>query len=578
MRVLLLTLLLSIPALSQTTFHFDSQTLASDLGDIEDIAVLDLSGDGKPDILAVAQQKIVWFENPTWEMRVAVQSGASFLDKAVKAEPLGRVNRNRHIAVIEGAAAVGVVYSQPTDPPDPHKGTVRELVVRVDDPWREVARIGGGVLDMAWADLDADGSDELAVAGNSLRLLDRDALGKWREHRLASGIHAAVATGDLDGDGAAEIVTADNTGGIHLYWNTSQLAWRRHVVATGYMNQTVIGGDFTGDGVTDVISTDARAKSTWLYVAPDWKPVLLQTRTAAIHSEIIDVDGDGDLDYIGARYNPGYIFWLENPDDPLTDGWPFHVIDDGENGGVNGVHGLITGDVDGDGKLDLIGNGGQPVGAFPNSLAWYKIPDDPAMPWQRNVFANSNAPGLSHYHGFGDVNGDGRADIASAAKLGEDGNWFAWWEQPASPTGAWIKHMLSDNEPGATNILVADLNGDGNNDLIGSRGHGQGIVWFENPSFEALQIDTRIMGPHSLATGDVDGDGDLDAATCAKDSHTCAWYENDGAGNFTIHHIHENQASYDIRLVDMDGDGDLDLLNAGQESRNVVWFENSLSN
>ena len=56
---------------------------------------------------------------------------------------------------------------------------------------------------------------------------------------------------------------------------------------------------------------------------------------------------------------------------PLEDKWRFHVIDDGEKGGVNGVHGLITGDVDGDGKLDLIGNSGQPKGAFPNSIAWY---------------------------------------------------------------------------------------------------------------------------------------------------------------------------------------------------------------
>jgi hypothetical protein len=302
--------------------------------------------------------------------------------------------------------------------------------------------------------------------------------------------------------------------------------------------------------------------------------VLLQERTAAIHSEIIDVDGDGDLDYIAARYNPGYIFWLENPSKPLTEPWPFHVIDDGQKGGVNGVHGLIAGDVDGDGKLDLIGNSGQPKGSFPNSIAWYKIPDDPTRRWHRHVFANGDAPGLSHYHGFGDVNGDGRGDIASAAKIGDDGNWFAWWEQPASEGGKWTKHVISTNESGATNILIADLNGDGRNDFIGGRGHGVGIVWFENPSWRARQIDTRIMGPHSLQVGDIDGDGDVDAATVAKDSHTAAWYENDGAGNFTVHHIHENQSSYDCRLVDMDGDGDLDLLNAGQESRNVVWFEN----
>ena len=53
-----------------------------------------------------------------------------------------------------------------------------------------------------------------------------------------------------------------------------------------------------------------------------------------------------------------------------------------------------------------------------------------------------------------------------------------------------------------------------------------------------------------------------------------AWFENDGKGNFTTHHIFEDQAAYDIRLVDMEADGDLDVLIAGQNSKNVVWYEN----
>jgi hypothetical protein len=55
-----------------------------------------------------------------------------------------------------------------------------------------------------------------------------------------------------------------------------------------------------------------------------------------------------------------------------------------------------------------------------------------------------------------------------------------------------------------------------------------------------------------------------------------AWFENDGKGNFTKHHIYENQAAYDIRLFDVDGDGDLDVIVAGQNSRNVTWYENRM--
>ena len=72
----------------------------------------------------------------------------------------------------------------------------------------------------------------------------------------------------------------------------------------------------------------------------------------------------------------------------------------------------------------------------------------------------------------------------------------------------------------------------------------------------------------------MDGDGDIDAATCAYESKIAAWFENDGKGNFKTHIVAENQAAYDIRAIDMDADQDLDLLIAGQGSNNVVWLEN----
>ena len=351
--------------------------------------------------------------------------------------------------------------------------------------------------------------------------------------------------------------------------------WPRHVIAEGYMNQTAIAADFTGDGRLDVISNgDGKTR---LYVAPGWKEVIIDDsaeRRGLIHSEVLDVDGDGDPDFIGAAYRRP-IFWLERPADPLTEPWPYHLIDDR----VDGTHGLIVGDVNGDGKPDLIGNSAQPEGPFPNSLAWFEIPANPrhAGHWIRHIFADRDAPGLSHYLGVGDVNGDGRADLASAAKIPEGGNWFAWWEQPKSGVGPWKRHVLATGQEGATNIIMAEVNGDGKMDFIATRGHGKGVLWFEAPDFKLHEINPDLVGPHSLAVGDIDGDGDIDAATCAKDSYIAAWFENDGKGKFTTHHIYEDQAAYDIRLVDMDGDEDLDLLIAGQNSKNVVWYENRVS-
>ncbi len=348
--------------------------------------------------------------------------------------------------------------------------------------------------------------------------------------------------------------------------------WPRHVIAEGFNCQTAIAADFTGDGLIDVIA-DANGK-TVLLVAPDWKQIALQDGHDTIHSEMLDVDGDGDMDYIGAVYSPGPVFWLEQPDQPLTQPWPLRIVDDK----VNGTHGLITGDINGDGRLDLVGNSGQAKDDFPNSIVWWSIPQNvkQAAEWDRHVFADRDAPGLSHYMGVGDIDGDGVADIAAAGKDAPGGNWFAWWKQPADGSTPWLKRTIAVNQHGATNILPAEINGDGAMDLFATRGHGKGVLWFEGPGpdFTLHEIDPDMEGPHDLAIGDIDGDGDIDAVTCGKDSYEVAWYENDGRGGFTKHVIGKNQAAYDIRLVDMDNDGDLDVLVAGQNSKNVVWYEN----
>ena len=351
--------------------------------------------------------------------------------------------------------------------------------------------------------------------------------------------------------------------------------WKKHIIYTGAANATCVAADFTGDKRPDVIVNSG--SMTRLLVAPSWREVIIGNRKVGlIHSEVMDVDLDGDPDFIGTRYTPGLIYWLERPKRPTKDRWRMHLIDNQ----VNGIHGLLVGDVDKDGRPDLLANSAQPVGTrFPNSLVWYKVPKKATQPWHRTVLAKGDAPGLSHYLGLGDVNGDGRPDVASGAKGGPSdtskmGNWFAWWEAPKRGGTPWKKHLISAKQPGATNIHPADVNGDGKTDFIASRGHGRGVVWFESPTWKEHTMHRTLHGPHCLVVTDLDGDGDIDAATCAKDDQQCVWFENNGKGKFTTHVIGLMQAAYDIRAIDMDGDGDLDLLVAGQASRNVVWYQN----
>ena len=366
----------------------------------------------------------------------------------------------------------------------------------------------------------------------------------------------------------------------------AQAEWKKHVVteAKGMINSAV-AADWNADGKIDVIaSLDGKVV---LFTGPDWKAHTLhdfrpglsrnKPRSACIHSCLMDVDGDGDQDFIGSNNT---VFWLECPDNPLDGPWKYRTVDDE----ILGTHCLITGDVNRDGKPDLIANSGRAAKqtSIPNSLTWLEVPKNPrtAKNWIRHVFAKGDAPGGSHYTGFGDVNGDGFPDISCAAKGGDrfpGGQWFAWWEQSKDGKLPWKKHLLADKQPGATNILPADLDGDKHIDYFATRGHGQGVLWFKGPVFKLIEIDPKILVPHSLDLADLDNDGDTDAVTCCKDPvDVAAWYENNGKGQFTKRIIGRKQGSYDTRAIDMDADGDLDVLIAGHTSNNVVWFENPL--
>ncbi len=354
--------------------------------------------------------------------------------------------------------------------------------------------------------------------------------------------------------------------------------WKVHTIFEGEACMTAVAADFTKDGILDVIA-DTGSGHTRLFAGPDWTQTTIDAEHAGryIHSETWDIDADGDADYVGAHYNPGLIVWYEQPDEPLTQPWTQRLIDNQ----VHGIHGIIRGDVDNDGRIDLLATSAQSLEPFPDSLAWISAPNNPrsADVWQRHIFADRDAPGLTHYLGIGDINGDGRMDAATGAKGGPtdksgQGEWFAWWEAPADPAQVWTKHALPGPHPGATNIHPGDVNGDGRMDLVASRGHGKGVLWFESPNWDIHIIDADLEEPHCLQVTDIDGDGDIDAATCAYGSKLCVWYENDGRGKFQRHVVGTNQEAYDIRVVDLDSDGDQDFLVAGRGSNNVVWYEN----
>jgi hypothetical protein len=136
-------------------------------------------------------------------------------------------------------------------------------------------------------------------------------------------------------------------------------------------------------------------------------------------------------------------------------------------------------------------------------------PGDPTKPWRFHpITAEGKYNQFYHGTGFGDIDGDGRADLI----LNE-----GWWKQGP---GLWTPNLFKFGDKGGAQMFAVDVDGDGDQDVVTSLdAHGWGLAWWEQTKegftkhvlmgdrSEESTYGAAFSQPHALAMADLDGDG-----------------------------------------------------------------------
>jgi len=365
-----------------------------------------------------------------------------------------------------------------------------------------------------------------------------------------------------------------------------EVRFKKIIVDKTFRSEGVAVGDINHDAKMDILAGDV-----W-YAAPDWKMHEIrsvgQYDGSKSYSQCFanfaqDIDGDGWVDSIIIGYPGEPCLWYENPKNKPGH-WKQRTV---VKSACNETPLFV----------DLLGNG-RPVLVFavrPKGLmAWFSVPKDLEGLWDMHVIAGPDAPGTKRYgHGLGagDVNGDGRNDV-----LVKEG----WWQAPKDRTQSNWKFHPAKLGPDCANILVYDVDGDGDSDIITSSAHNYGIWWFEQVpdtlsggdateirrQFRQHLIFKEFSQPHAIILIDINGDGVKDLVTGkryfahqgkdpgGREPAVLYWFElrrpQKGKVEFIPHKIDDNSGvGTQFEVTDMNGDGKWDIVTSNKKGVHV---------
>jgi hypothetical protein len=341
----------------------------------------------------------------------------------------------------------------------------------------------------------------------------------WKLATLVQGPEAGaaedVAIGDMNGDGWPDILGACELAHLIYFENPGEeirtKTWRRTIPEITLNRGSFIRvfcADFNEDGKLEVTAPNKGSQHPGLQtgillpislfeitgdplLGETWKEYELARVDIPENSRPVDLDGDGDLDILGASRGEERIMWFENTGGPIPS-FTEHDINirlKDEKYPVTGVN-VDFYDFNADGRLDIV------VLESPRkeNCGWIEQPVDPSGDWNFHWIGTIYP---DHIMGIvlADINDDGRPDLMtggySSSSRTVDGDKtihdvlgrLAWFEQPENPYESWIRHDFSRRIRSMFDKFIPlDLDSDGDIDFVTTRGNSfpyDGVLWLE---------------------------------------------------------------------------------------------------
>jgi hypothetical protein len=170
-----------------------------------------------------------------------------------------------------------------------------------------------------------------------------------------------------------------------------------------------------------------------------------------------------------------------------------------------------------------------------------------------------------------DMDNDGDIDILGSAWLDQQ---ICWWENDGSQD--YTQHIIRSDFNGAGYVYAEDIDDDGDMDITGAAAELGDIVWWENDgnqNFSEHPITLSYSNAIFAYPVDIDGDTDIDILGCGNAGVT--WWENDGSQNFVARTVATGLGYINsVHAIDVDGDDDIDLLGMAYTINSIFWWEN----